>query len=82
MQYRVVAADVAAGRAGSGQPGGAGALPLTHAPGLLVGGAGVLSAELRRQARDIAAKSWPMLLPAGMFVMQQARGLAVGRGLR
>lgn len=30
--------------------------------------------EARREAREIAAKALPMLLPAGMFVMQQVRG--------
>ena len=31
------------------------------------------SKEARRKARDIASKALPMLLPAGMFVMQQVR---------
>lgn len=62
MQYRVVVSEVAA--AGGGKPGAAAAAR------------GALGRELRRQARDIAAKALPMLLPAGMFVMQQVRRVA------
>ncbi|KAL4440038.1 hypothetical protein ABPG75_003039 [Micractinium tetrahymenae] len=61
MQYRVVAAEVASALPRTSGGSGAGAAA-RGAP---------LSRELRRQARDIAAKSVPMLLPAAMFVMQQ-----------
>lgn len=72
MQFRVVSADVAAAGPAGGKTNGGGG-----------GGSGASSQqaalwrELRRQARDITAQSLPMLLPAAMFVMQQASGACV-----
>lgn len=82
MQFKVIAGEVAAGTAGKPSPHH-GSLAATHSSSSSAaslrggagqaGGQGVLAREVRRQARDIAAKSLPMLLPAGMFVMQQVR---------
>jgi UDP-sugar transporter A1/2/3 len=84
MQFKVVAGEVAAGTAGKPSPppgGSSSSMGSAHSSGgsatSLFGGAGqagsqgALAREVRRQARDIATKSLPMLLPAGMFVMQQ-----------
>ena len=85
MQFKAIAGEVAGGTAGkpSPPPGSSSSLGAMHSSSSsaasLFGGAGqpgsrgALVREVRRQARDIAAKSLPMLLPAGMFVMQQVR---------
>ena len=94
MQYSAVAAEVAANFAptkanggsshlhghghGGQQHGGGAAGSAATAAARAAEAKEALARELRRQARDIVSKAWPMLLPAGMFVMQQAsarRGL-------
>lgn len=86
MQFKVIAGEVAGGTAGKPSPphggsssslggahGGGGSAASLFGGAGQAGGQGALAREVRRQARDIAAKSMPMLLPAGMFVMQQVR---------
>ncbi|PSC68753.1 UDP-N-acetylglucosamine transporter-like [Micractinium conductrix] len=87
MQYSAVAAEVAANFAptkanggsshlhghghGGQQHGGGAAGSAATAAARAAEAKEALARELRRQARDIVSKAWPMLLPAGMFVMQQ-----------